>query len=729
MRILRLRLHGLGCHRDLDVEFAPGFTIVRGPNESGKSTVQRALELALFRKPTATGAELDALKSWGARDDEHTSVRLDFVVDEEDESGRVVSRQGVLEKEFRGQRGRVSLEYGDHTVTDPAKAEQVLADLLGIPTEAFFRSTASIRHEELDELDRDEGALRDRLQASIGGGDRGSSRAKARLEEAIRALKSRGDKNPGRLKIAEDAVVQAEGALRAGEASLERLEQDRDALSKAREARIKAEVALTESRNILDGARQAERLKSDRTVVAERFERLRQATEAQQRLSELEAQPERPISALRDALDRMRTLQSRVAILQESLRDGRAPDLDEYEAEPNYLPVAVITAVVMIVAVVSLTYGIAAQVSGLTFTGVLLAIVGLGLVYLAWDRRAAAMEIRQSNVSRERERALRRQSRVGTEEGLRVAESGVQNILRELGVPDIAAAEMLLIEEQARRQEIATLRVQVSALLGGQADERVASLRDKASLELEQKADALAALGPIASDARAREKVEAEARERQEALERARDNEAGAIARLDANPIDAEQVAAEAERLSSWAEQLAALRRRLRIYEATLQAIETAEGTTMQRATRFLEQHVGGDIGRLTGGRYRRVSIDDRSLDIGVWSPDRRDWIPARLLSKGTVDQLYLAARIGLVRLVTGGRRPPLILDDPFVTFDDTRAARASLLLRELASDFQIIYLACSNRYDGLADTVIELQGPTAETELGDAAQAVPPGA
>jgi hypothetical protein len=43
-------------------------------------------------------------------------------------------------------------------------------------------------------------------------------------------------------------------------------------------------------------------------------------------------------------------------------------------------------------------------------------------------------------------------------------------------------------------------------------------------------------------------------------------------------------------------------------------------------------------------------------------------------------------------------------------------AARAALLLRELSSDFQVIYLACSNRYDGLADAVIELPGP-AEAE------------
>src|ERR1035437_3044361 len=300
MRITRLQLKDFGRHRDLDIELAPGFTIIRGPNEAGKSTIHRSLELALFRKVTAATAELETLRSWGATEEQRLATRIEFVMDDEaGPDGEGVSR-GVLEKEFRGQKGRVSLELGGQTYTDPAKVDEVIADLPGIPNEAFFRSTASIRHEELDDLDRDEGALRDRLQASIGGGDKGSSRAKSRLEDAIRALKSRGDKNPGRLKIAEEAVSRAEQALKGGEAELEKLEKDRDAQAQARDARLKAELALTESRNMLEGARQAERLQSDRAVVAERFERYRQAAEAQQRLQGLEATPERSISGLRD---------------------------------------------------------------------------------------------------------------------------------------------------------------------------------------------------------------------------------------------------------------------------------------------------------------------------------------------------------------------------------------------------------------------------------------------
>jgi DNA repair exonuclease SbcCD ATPase subunit len=62
---------------------------------------------------------------------------------------------------------------------------------------------------------------------------------------------------------------------------------------------------------------------------------------------------------------------------------------------------------------------------------------------------------------------------------------------------------------------------------------------------------------------------------------------------------------------------------------------------------------------------------------------------------------------------VTGGRRPPLVFDDPFITLDDDRARRAVELLREIARDFQVIYLTTSDRYHDAADAVVELEGPT----------------
>ncbi|MGZ6260669.1 MAG: ATP-binding protein, partial [Candidatus Limnocylindrales bacterium] len=154
--------------------------------------------------------------------------------------------------------------------------------------------------------------------------------------------------------------------------------------------------------------------------------------------------------------------------------------------------------------------------------------------------------------------------------------------------------------------------------------------------------------------------------------------------------------------------------RRGRIVRTTLEALDAAEQATMKKAARFLEQRLAVDVARITGGRYRRVQVDENELAMRVWSVERGDWVDVTSLSQGTIDSFYLAARLGLVRQVTQDRRPPLVFDDPFLTFDHERARQALELLREMAADHQIIYLTTSDRFDAIADRVIELAGPTA---------------
>jgi DNA repair exonuclease SbcCD ATPase subunit len=174
VRITRLALRDFRRYRELEIPFSNGLTIVHGPNEAGKTTIQRAIEMALTRKVTSGGADMDALRPWDAGDDARPEIHLTFEIEDEERG----LRQGTLDKVFRGPKGTVRLEIDGETITDPTLADQALAEMTGIPSEAFFRSTASVRHHELADLDRDEAALRDRLQASISGADRGTSRAK-----------------------------------------------------------------------------------------------------------------------------------------------------------------------------------------------------------------------------------------------------------------------------------------------------------------------------------------------------------------------------------------------------------------------------------------------------------------------------------------------------------------------------------------------------------------------
>jgi uncharacterized protein YhaN len=344
------------------------------------------------------------------------------------------------------------------------------------------------------------------------------------------------------------------------------------------------------------------------------------------------------------------------------------------------------------------------------FVGGIAAGIGFILAFVAWWlRRSDRVQAEMRDV--EIDRRLRGRSEMEAE--LRQAEADTAQQLIGLGLENLAAAEEVLAQEQEHVARIDRLTAQLDGLVGREPADTLATQRDAAALDVEQKTHALEALGPIAKEPRARERLEVEVRDLEETFERARDEEANARARVEANSVDAEQVAGHAERLAAWREQLAVLQRRARVYDRTLKEIEAAEHATMKTATRFLEQQMVGDIERITGGRYRRVAVDDKTLDLRLHAPEKGDWVDVRSLSQGTLDLVYLAARLGLVRLVTGDRRPPLVFDDPFVTLDDERARRALELLRELARDFQVIYLTTSDRYHGAADAVVALAGPT----------------
>ncbi|HEY0443965.1 MAG TPA: AAA family ATPase [Candidatus Limnocylindrales bacterium] len=724
MRIGRLQITDMRRYRDLDISLSPGLTIVRGPNEAGKTTIQRAIELVLTRKCTSSSADLDALRPWDAAEDSRPIIAIDF--EQEDEEG---IREGHLEKAFRGPKGYVRLDFNGASTSDPAQADEQLAELTGIPTEAFFRATASVRHHDVNNLAGEDGTLRDRLQASISGADRGTSRARRKLERALQDLNTRGPKNPGRLKVAEDAVAQSQSALDQGELALAQLERDRDSLVGARERRLEADRGLAEQRAMLEKARAAERLIADRDAAQERFERYRQAVAVRDEIATLQQNHPSadPLPVLRQIVFRLRALDGRIRELHALLTGEVSVKFEVTTPTATWLPIAAVAMLLILGgaagAIASLLHVI--NVPPATVAGLAAIIAGIAIALFARRQRRHLLDFRRQKELQDVEIDRRLRGRSQLEEELRLADADTAKQLEMLGVADLAAAEERLTAEEEHVARIDVQTATLEGLIGKEPPESLPETRDAAALEVERKTHALEELGPIAREPRARERLEVAVRDAEGELERARDDEANARARVDANAVDSEQVAAHAERVAMWTEQLAALQRRSRVYDATLEAIKTAEQATMRTATHYLEKRMVVDLERITGGRYRRVRVDDKTLDIEVMSPEKGDWVPVTSLSQGTLDIVYLAARLGLVRLVTGDRRPPLVFDDPFVTLDDGRAMRALELLREVARDFQVIYLTTSDRYDAAADSVVELPAPTAADEIPNAERAL----
>ncbi len=716
MRITRLRLENVKRHADLTLELAPGLTVVRGPNEAGKSTIQRALEIGLFRKPTSTAQELDGVRRWGATDRDPV-VEIDF-----EEEGVA----GELRKRFAGTRGTVELRYGDETLIDPAAVEEVITRLTGLPSERFYRATASIHHHELTGLEHDEETLRDRLQQSMSGADRGTRAARRKLEEAIRRYRSEGHKNPGYLKVAREEVARLQAALAEGEAGLAELERERQALADARDRRVELDDQLDQYRQALEVSERALKLARRAEETTQRYNTYKRAEELRLDIEALEAShpSSRLLPELRRAVEEVRDHEYRLSEIRAEL--AAEPDPSRWDATvtvPRWRRAAAMAVLLLVGGLLSIAAGVALGQPLIGALAAVLLIVGsavAGAVTLRRRREQRAVE--QSIELREIDISRRLRGRSDRTEQLREIERERDEALQALALPDLAAAEDLLTRETEHTGRIETLRAELRGVLGDEAPQApFAVLRDRAANEADECRHALAGMREIGSEPekvnqRLKDAVARASQEREAALTA----EAEAGARLEANPIDAEEVAARAEALVTAQDRLRTVERRLGVYETVLATVEEAERATMKKAARYLEQRMAADVERITDGRYRRLRVDETRLAFGVYSAEMGDWVDARDLSRGTIDQLYLCARLGIVRQVTQPATPPLILDDPFVTFDDERARSALELLRIVAAEYQIILLTCSSRYDDLAEQVVELPAPGERDEIAD---------
>ena len=134
-----------------------------------------------------------------------------------------------------------------------------------------------------------------------------------------------------------------------------------------------------------------------------------------------------------------------------------------------------------------------------------------------------------------------------------------------------------------------------------------------------------------------------------------------------------------------------------------LDAIRLAKESLVQ-ANAELTGRVSPQINQLAE-EYLRILTADRYTAMQLYTDFeatcRRDNSAVEMdrlrLSTGTRDQLYLALRLAVCKVLLdqGDETVPIVLDDPFVNYDDRRAACGMKLLREIARERQVILLTC----------------------------------
>lgn len=159
------------------------------------------------------------------------------------------------------------------------------------------------------------------------------------------------------------------------------------------------------------------------------------------------------------------------------------------------------------------------------------------------------------------------------------------------------------------------------------------------------------------------------------------------------------------ERLSFCRDQVAALQHvidendRLRDEVTAIDlALETMTevSTSIRSSFGLLLNKTASDlISGITGGIYNSMSVDE---NLNIYMNTRTKLVPIEQVSSGTMDQIYLALRMAVARLMQGENEPlPLIFDDSFVQYDDERL-RTALKWLSNTYDGQCIIFTCHKR-------------------------------
>jgi DNA repair exonuclease SbcCD ATPase subunit len=726
MRLLALRLRHFRRFEEAEYRFDPGLNILVGPNEAGKSTLRQAILAAFFVNPATTAKKIAEWRPWGS--ERLGSIALEFELD---------GRRFELRKDFE-HRG---LELRDllHGVSyEPTKVQERLQAALGLSTEALYRSTAMIEQTELTVLRTGAADIGQRLSRVIqaGPGDAEAGAVIKRLDKELsdleKGLDGRAVKAPGVIRGLQEevaALTRERDTLRRRVEVLEnqredlrriRLEADQTATELAdREALFRENERLLRTQRELEHHRsEAKQLSEKVSAVEAGYERLAAIARGMEELQARGVPDDAAVARMHAAAGRV---QQQEKTSNELARKVREADyvVGDLKAQTSVGGTRSRVPFVgwLLVALATLAGIAASGWSLMLLWPVAFAASAAGLLVLV---HGARQRRKSEEAARAREGALlrleeARENLVAAGEELAAAQAILQQSVTAAGSGTIEEA----LERHSRMRQLETERTaaenQVAAHLGGRELEEVREARDRRRADVagheiqlrEGEAKRLTGLEVTQLERTVKDLTQRvhTLGGRREYLER--ETAQGAP--------DDEALAAVEERLAERQEGLETARRRDRVLRLAVEGLREARQQTLIPARQRVEERAGEYLSLLTWSAYDRVRITEPPLKVEVWAEGAGQWVePAEpALSRGTADQVYLAVRLALVEVLSEGRQPPLLLDDPFGSFDPERLSAAMALLRRVSETHQVLLFTCRPEYEPFADRVIPVDAAT----------------
>ncbi len=699
MRLDRIKINNFGKFGDFFASFSDGINVIKGVNEAGKSTLVDAIINGLFTDAKSQKKSLKERFKWGSNG---AKIQLNL---------SSFDREYVLNKDFIDGQQRGAESSSDNSWESKDAWQNFLETNLGVSDEGVFSSTACIRQDEIDSISGSSEELRDKLESIITGGheETVASRVIDELSKRISEIKKGGSKHPGILKQLEEEAEDLKYEIDKLSRELEAAEVRRGELTK-----VTSELEIVQS-EFEEKEELLEKYKSSLNASKEKVELEKAYDELRKRIDEL-SESENKVLEYRKVINenpeidqhdvaRCASLDGEVKYLETKSRDldDDLSALKERLEGISGLGLFAVLNVINFLLMAGCGIGaylfdirLAAGAGGLFLTQVLLQV----FLWKRYSERASLKsqirftEIRIEEVKKKTDSHQAEIDKIFKKYGysspkeLQESNSKIEEFKKK-------------IEEEATRYE---------ELLDGKSKKSVHEDFNRITRELTVVKDRLEYIGDVIISSEKLEEMEKEVTSLSEKKIQLEEKKRLLSQQMQLTEGGWEQLSAFQERLEHNQTMHKRYENRLNVYRVTASLIEEARKDILKTTAELLERKVGEYLSTITSGRYEKIRFDRATLDFHVFSPEKQDWLASgEVFSRGTIDQIYLCARLSLVELIMGETNPFIIMDDPFVHFDPERTQNAINLLKQLSKDYQILLFTNSDQYDQHANNLIEL--------------------
>lgn len=153
------------------------------------------------------------------------------------------------------------------------------------------------------------------------------------------------------------------------------------------------------------------------------------------------------------------------------------------------------------------------------------------------------------------------------------------------------------------------------------------------------------------------------------------------------------------ERSCELTEKLEKLEYKKELLELSIEKMEDFVKSKRKNTLPLLKKEISQYLSCMTHGKYEEILIDD-TFGIRVYDKDIEDYVDLDSLSMGTIDQIYLAFRLSISKIISD-KEIPLVLDSHFDSYDDKRLKES---LKMLESQQQVLIFTSTNREKEILD-------------------------